>query len=294
MLKNTPNPKKSPTPQETKIIRGELGILGIIIVCTTLIHHIYPSILSAPSISSPFDAFGKYSLLIIIFYDISAILLGGFTLYHAIRTMGLFKGFHFFIGSFLFAGIEENIWILTGRFGPNPSYFFTTGGLWFFEIPVYTCLGWYILSYSFFTIIRTLLPHASIFMVANLVGLFAMNLDLWLDPILVNIGILNEPVTAGLWVWENLEKPKLFSIPIMNFMGWWLVVTCFTFHFQWIFGPLDTDNKDPLKIVVWFFILFPIYWILIFFTLHGVEWIIDPWWGDINNDVFPIHFTEGI
>jgi uncharacterized membrane protein len=281
-----------PTEDEAKILKIQFGILGVIILITTILHHGFPSVLNVPLTPGPFEGFGNYSLFIIIFYDISAIIMGTLALYHAIRTMGWFKGSQFFIGSFVFSGLEENEWILSGRFGPNPSYYFTNGGLWFFEIPVYTCIGWFVVSYCLFTIIRTLIPGGSKILVSILAGFFAMSIDLWLDPILVNIGLINDPTTAGLWVWENMENPKLFTIPVMNFVGWWLVVTCFTFHFQWVFDYAKKYNLSPRKTLQLFYILFPFYWIMIYIFLHGVEWIIDPWWGGADKDLFPIRFEE--
>ncbi|MBD3228379.1 MAG: hypothetical protein GF329_09340 [Candidatus Lokiarchaeota archaeon] len=116
-------------------------IMVIIITITTIIHHIFPSIVQVPSVLGPYIL--EPIIIDLIIMDLGAAIISMLLIYHGFKTIGKLKTISFLYGSIIFAGIEECIWIFAGRFGlVPPTYFFTRGGLWFFEIPVFTCLGY--------------------------------------------------------------------------------------------------------------------------------------------------------
>ena len=91
--------------------------------------------------------------------DLFTILLGWICFRHARKYFGFWMASCFLIGSFVFTGLEESMWILLGRFIPQTTssplgepvygtYWFTKGALWFLETPITACIGWFFLAYS--------------------------------------------------------------------------------------------------------------------------------------------------
>ncbi|TFG22860.1 MAG: carotenoid biosynthesis protein [Promethearchaeota archaeon] len=260
-----------------------------IIIFSTILHHLFPEVLQVPSTLGPY--FIEPIWLDLVIMDISTAIMAIIVIYHGFKTQGKFKTTCFLYGSILFAGLEECHWILSGRFNltPDKTYFFTRGGLWFIEIPVYTCLAWFILAWCCNYVSEVIFPSRNYPFHACIAGLLAVSLDLWMDPVMVNIGSASiYPNSKGLWVW--LADPKdtlsIFSIPFFNFLGWFLVI----FTFLMLFGYILDDNKIEIhgktKSAFIFFGL-----IIVFIGITGiilivVNFLINPWLRGV--DLIPI------
>jgi len=172
----------------------------------------------------------------IFFREIFPLLLVILCLYHSSKTFGWLKTILFFTGSFLFTGIEENVWILIGHFSGQETYYFnaTQYYLWFFTVPISVCYGWFFIAYSMVYISTKLFKNKGIYTRALVGGLLAMNLDLMIDPIAVrNLW----------WAWPQLQINTfwILGIPFTNFLGWFLLI--FLFAILW--------DKVPTKEEKW-------------------------------------------
>ena len=124
------------------IIYGAGIIIFIIILFSTYLHYAQPQILKVPSntdVASWENPAFKDTILyerstdaerqkifsegvpgsgfsIALFNEIFVIITSLICLWHAIRHYGWWMSFCFFIGSFTFTGIQESMWILSGRF----------------------------------------------------------------------------------------------------------------------------------------------------------------------------------
>jgi uncharacterized membrane protein len=93
------------------------------------------------------------------------------------------------------------------------------------NVPIWVPIGWaFILHVAMGT--STLLG-APIFTAALIDAFLALNLDLTLDPIAIH---------RGWWTWNVRDNPDLypyfvdyFGIPLINFMGWFVIVFAFSF-----------------------------------------------------------------
>jgi len=135
--------------------------------------------------------------------DLFTILLGWICFRHARKHFGFWMASCFLIGSFVFTGLEESMWILLGRFSPQTTssplgepvygtYWFTKGALWFLETPITACIG---------------------------------GIDLWMDPIATSAQLMN-------WVWAKGDVLLVLGIPHTNFIGWFLLIFLFAIFWE--------------------------------------------------------------
>lgn len=277
-----------PWEKQTAVILA--GLFSIALVIGTIMHHLYPHILRVPDLAVPrVMPYVSYWTELIV-GDVTSLIIAGFAFYHCRKKYGLGMAALFFFGSMIFAGLEENEWILlSGRVLGHKSYFFTRGGLWFLEIPFYTCLGWYFISYCAFEIFEVVGSRWPRIIRAAAAGIFAMLLDFFCDPLLVNIGaIMNPPLPYGLWVWQNENTLRLFSIPMMNFVGWALLVFLFTYLFGFILDKKLSGLYSPAKLITVFFLTFPVMLLICYVSLNSMENVFQNVWGHVN--IFPVDF----
>jgi hypothetical protein len=266
------------------------GLFAAALAAGTILHHWYPHVLGVPDLPPPrIMPYVSYWMELTI-GDVTSLFIAGFVFYHCFKKYGLGMAALFFFGSMIFSGLEENEWILlSGRLLGNDTYFFTRGGLWFLEIPFYTCLGWYFISYSSFEIFEIVGARWPRIIRAAAAGIFAMSLDFFCDPLLVNIGaIMDKPQPYGLWVWQNANTLRLFSIPMMNFVGWALLVFLFTYLFGFILDKKLSRQYSPGKMITVFFLAFPVMLLICYVSLSGLESVFQSVWSNIN--IFPIDF----
>ncbi len=275
---------------EKKIAVLLVGFFCFVIAVSTVLHHYYPYIMRVPDVPPPRVMPGLSYAWELAIGDLISLAVAGFVLYHGLKKYGLGMISLFFIGSMVFAGLEENEWILlSGRILGNKTYFFTRGGLWFLEIPVYTCLGWFYISYSCFEIFEILGKKWPRITRALAAGVFAMSLDLFADPVFVNIGtIMTPPSVYGLWVWENVNTLRLFSIPLMNFVGWALLVFLFCLMFGYLCDHKDTADFSNRKLIMVFFSSIPVMLLICYLLLSPMEYVFQKYWSKVN--ICPIDF----
>ncbi|MFX1450945.1 MAG: carotenoid biosynthesis protein [Promethearchaeota archaeon] len=167
------------------------------------------------------------------------------TFYHSYKKYGFWKSFLFLTGSFVYTGLEETIWVYVGFQGNWGIPAFLTGNVypptyywnyykaltWFLAIPVNACFGWYFIAYGTVYLVETVIPewdvntNSGLFKISLVAGLLAMNMDLFIDPIMVR----NES-----WYWLTSLKQNLyvFGIPIFNFVGWFLLIFFFSLYWN--------------------------------------------------------------
>lgn len=172
------------------------------------------------------------------FYVITALVL-----YHAIKRFGAWKALLFFAGSFLYTGLEENLWILGGYLSSQGIPFFMSGTLigttyyfnyfkyflWFGAVPVTTCVGWFFIAYGTFFIAEKVFNQwdatntKDLIKLSAIAGLLAMNFDLMIDPFMVRNG-------SWMWVSTLQENFYVLGIPLTNFIGWFLLIFLFSIY----------------------------------------------------------------
>ena len=260
-----------------------------IILFSTILHHLYPDVLQVPNTLGPY--FIEPIWLDLVIMDVITAFMAIIVIYHGFRTQGKFKTTCFLYGSILFAGLEECHWILMGRYNliPDDTYFFTRGGLWFIEIPIYTCLAWFILAWCCNYVSEVIFPHRSYLFHAFIAGILAVSLDLWMDPVMVNIGSASiYPNSKGLWVW--LEEPDstflIFSIPFFNFLGWFLVIFMFLILYSYVLNDVKIEIHGKTKSALIFFGLIFIFIVITVIILMLVNLLISPFLTGV--DLIPI------
>jgi hypothetical protein len=246
------------------------GLLLLVILGSTYMHHFQPQVLQVPSntdiASWTNPAFentviyermtdgakekllsegvpgGDQLIAQFLGMDLLTILLGWICFRHARKYCGFWMASCFLIGSFVFTGLEESMWILLGRFNPETTssplgepvygtYWFTKGGFWFFETPVTACIGWFFLAYSCVLVAGKVFPRMGLLGRATVGGLIAMGIDLWLDPIATSPETMNW-LGAMSWVWAKGDVLLVFGIPHTNFIGWFLLIFLFAIFWE--------------------------------------------------------------
>jgi hypothetical protein len=264
--KQTPRFPLPPNPEyDRKFITRALVLLGCVIVFFTYLHHFQPQILRVPNnravstwTNPKFDQTCIYdrmtkaekektysqgvpgdTLGMLVMLEVASFLAALLCLSHARRHYGNWMAFCFIIGSFIFTGLQESMWILFGRFTGMSAmqglgeqvygtYWFTKGGLWFFETPVAVCFGWFYVAYGCVWMAGKVFPRSSLMIRAVTGGLLAMIIDLWQDPVMTSPEIMN-------WVWAKGDFVRIFGIPQTNFVGWFMLI--FVFAILWEFLP---------------------------------------------------------
>lgn len=244
------------------------------VTVTTMTHYLWPELTGVPVHS--------VDLAVLVAGDVLVTIMGVLAFLHARRVMGARKAAIFFVSCWIFAGAEETAWILSGRFGlVAPTYYFTYGGLWFFEIPVYTCIAWYLICYCGYAMVKQLFPCMRSAGVAALVAGFGTCWDLWLDPVVCNRHMVS--TLPDLWVWLSPSGIRLFDIPLLNFAGWFGVIFTIIFVFDRKLRPAE---QLTLKIERTYYLFLGIGWGALFLALHMVGAI--QYFSSTN--LFPINF----
>jgi hypothetical protein len=267
--------------QESLTVRAIAVFMVVSTLFFTVLHLGFPQVLDVPSNQGvPHTDLPTMFLL-----DLIPIGLAWLCFRHAWKRLGLYRAMIFLGGSFVFTGVEESMWILIGRYhsqiqaalggptaqaavmGPGSvamqgTYYFTRGFFWFLETPVMACLGWFFVAYSCVYVAGILLPRAHVLWRAGLGGLLAVDLDLWLDPVQTS-------ATFKSWVWVSPDAINIFSIPLSNFLGWFLLIFLFAIVFERL--PAMEKKWGPAKAAVFFYaILMALeFAILGFFATYG-------------------------
>ncbi len=243
------------------------GVLFLVILVSTYLHHFQPQVLNVPSntdVSSwtnptldQTTLAGRLteeerikllsegvpqgdSLAAQFLSDLFTFLLGWICFLHALKYFGFWMSSCFLIGSFVFTGLEESMWILLGRFMSGVTenglgetvygtYWFTKGFFWFLETPVSACVAWFVLAYSCVLVAGKVFPRMNLMWRAMVGGLIAMGIDLWLDPVVTSPEMIS-------WVWAKGDVLRFLGIPHTNFVGWFLLIFLFAIFWEHLPG----------------------------------------------------------
>lgn len=260
-----------------------------ILVISTVLHHLFPEVLRVPNVLGPY--FIEPIWLDLVIMDVTTIILAILVIYHGFKTQGKYKTTCFFYGAIIFAGLEEVHWILLGRYNitPEETYFFTKGGLWFLEIPFYACLGWFMLAWCCNFVSEVIFPNRNYVFHACIAGILAVSLDLWIDPVMVDLGSASiYPNSKGMWVWlvDPKETFSIFSIPYSNFLGWYLVIVVFLILYGFVLNDNKIEIHGKSKSALIFFGLIPIFIGITIIILYLASLIINPFLTGV--DLIPI------
>jgi uncharacterized membrane protein len=111
-----------------------------------------------------------------------------------------------------------NYFTHVGYFGPFGGYFF-----WLGAAPLWVDAGWLVVVFSLFILSHeVLLKGRSPILQAAFTGLFAVNMDLVIDPV---------AVANGLWMWTE-KSIYVIGVPVDNWLGWFLVAFLFDVLFN--------------------------------------------------------------
>jgi len=151
-------------------------------------------------------------------YLLVPLLLGGFSLSHAIYILGLRHALSFLILSAVISLTFEAVGVATGAvYGP---YHYTERlGPALFGVPLIVPMAWFMVVYPGYALANYLTdgcvlskPRPGLARLIGLATLSAMLMTAWdlaLDP---------QMVMHGHWVWET--EGAYFGIPVRNFVGW--------------------------------------------------------------------------
>jgi len=174
----------------------------------------------------------------VIVAEVIAYILTAILLYHGIKKYGAWKILLFFFGSFLYTGLEENAMIylgtvpavqLTAHVGGTYFFNYNMYLFWFMAVPLLVCCSWFVVAYASYEVIDFLLDghegNKWVVIKAVLTGLLAMGLDLFIDPIFTR---------GQKWYWLNGtgEALAILSIPLSNFLGWFVLIACFAIYWK--------------------------------------------------------------
>lgn len=210
--------------------------LAIIVLSSTIYHHLTTPI---PS-SVPLITFLTYDILVVLFVAP--------LLYHCLKVMGTVPGLLFFFTVSFFVGGLEALWVFLGKLGIlGDAYDYSMGGLWFFGIPFYIALGWFIWVYVFYFLVKQLWPQASSVKVACLCGLLALCIDIWMDPAVVNSSLVSD--SPNVWNWAQTNAPKILTVPLYNFIGWFLTTATVVYVYEISWARVKTlrQTKHPFR-----------------------------------------------
>lgn len=190
---------------------------------------------SSSSSSSDLSSLKSKGIALQVIGDLLAVILSLLCFIHARKHYGFWLASCFLIGSFVFTGLEESAFIISGRIIggsiANPlgifygSYWFTKGGLWFFETPIIACLGWYFIAYTCVLIAGKIFPKTGLMGRAAIGAMTAVLIDLWQDP------AITSPETMQ-WVWSKGDSLLVFGIPMYNFTGWFTLIFLFAIFWE--------------------------------------------------------------
>jgi len=191
----------------------------------------------------------------------------------------------FFTTSIFMAGLES-LWVVLGKLKIlGDSYDYSVGLIWFFDVPVMIGIGWFLWVYVYYYLVMRVFSKSTLLTKSILCGFFAMLTDLWVDPSVVNYHLVSGANT--IWEWQATKGPVLLTVPVYNYIGWFLAVFSVAYLFNRIW---DTEHKE--KIILRYAILqLAAGWILYAVIVKIIQIILNTY---MNGIVWlPLNFSEG-
>jgi len=173
-------------------------------------------------------------------------------IWHCLRHQGKVRSLQFFIPAFLFPMIFEIIGVSAGDH-VYEGYF-----LYFGQVPIAIGLGWCFVFYTCMFIsdgicntknrgrlspleasCKSYDLHGKSLMPSLIDALIAVSYDLFLDPV---------AVTFKWWIWFG--KPIFMGVPLMNFVGWFLMVFLFSAVFRYVTKQRWSEQFRTLALLI--------------------------------------------
>ena len=151
-------------------------------------------------------------------YLLVPLLLGGFSLSHAVCTLGPRHALTFLALATLISLAFEAVGVATGAvYGP---YHYTDSlGPRLFDVPLAVPLSWFMVIYPSYTLANYLAdgrvtskPQPGLARLIGLTALSALTMTAW------DLAVDPQMVIYGHWVWH--VEGAYFGIPVQNFVGW--------------------------------------------------------------------------
>jgi len=159
-------------------------------------------------------------VVIAVIAELGAFLIAGLVFYGLKKRYGWTVASFFLLGSILWTTPLETLGISTGSY----TYSAFAGSLfpgyagyfvWIGIVPLWIEMGWFIVSASSFVLFHdVLLPRSRTLAAALFAGLFAVDLDLMIDPV---------ASSNRLWIWIG-PSLSFMGIPLYNYVGWFLMI----------------------------------------------------------------------
>ena len=152
--------------------------------------------------------------------EVSFIILAALVFYAGSKRYGALRTGVFLAGALLWTALLENFAVLNGGYTyyaysgliyPGyPGYLFWVG-----TVPLWILLGWFVFAMSAYVLFHdVLLSNRSTVVQATAAGLFALNIDLMMDPAATG---------NNLWVWLA-GSFRTLGIPLFNYIGWFILI----------------------------------------------------------------------
>ena len=106
-------------------------------------------------------------------------------------------------------------------------------------VPVVIPLAWTMMGYPAFVVGRRIGRSRAAAAVAAAAALATW--DLFLDP---------QMVDAGHWTWRDTVGPELLGVPVVNYLGWF-VVALLMMSVLMRFAEHDVDDRVPVALYLW-------------------------------------------
>jgi uncharacterized membrane protein len=174
--------------------------------------------------------------------DLLSLALTAPLLIHCLSNLGRTKGLLFFFTVCFFMGGLESLWVFLGRLHIlGDAYDYHRGILRFLDAPLFVALGWFMWIYVYQTMIHGVFPDMKPLGKALVCGLLCVCTDLWMDPATVNHSLVTNQ--AAIWVWDATQGPVLFTVPLYNFLGWFISGAAISYAFQKAWEPAPGRDK---------------------------------------------------
>ncbi|MGA2876871.1 MAG: carotenoid biosynthesis protein, partial [Nitrososphaerales archaeon] len=152
--------------------------------------------------------------------EIGTYLIAALVFFGLMKRFGRNVAIMFILGSIAWTTPLETLGISTGSYSylgylgsltPNFRGYF----VWIGIVPLWVEMGWFIVSASSFMIFHDILTSKRRALIsATLAGLFAVNMDLLIDP---------AASSNRLWIWIG-SSLSFLGIPLYNFFGWFIMI----------------------------------------------------------------------
>jgi uncharacterized membrane protein len=179
-------------------------------------------------------------------YLLVPLLLGGFSLCHAIYMLGLRHALVFFVLSAIVSLTFEAVGVATGAIY-GPYHYADSLGPKLFDVPLVVPAAWFMVIYPGYAMANYLAdghvvsrPRPGLPRLLGLTMLSAMLMTAW------DLAVDPQMVMYGHWVWH--VEGAYFGIPAQNYVGW-LVTTLMVYliyralEARWPPRPWETGNE---------------------------------------------------